>query len=141
MTNANAAAKSTKAAIAVFTRPGAPVAALMFLNTSQHPQAPVFGGTIDKTRVSAFLHQAAGKPPFLSFIDGNKEQIATGNVVVRADGIPLVVVKMGKKGEVKKTAWFNVSKNVSDDMLVSMGAKVGKLHVKTAKAPKEAVPA
>lgn len=125
----------SKASIGVFTRQGAAIAALLFISTSSHAQAPVFGGTINGVRVSAFLHQAPGKSPFLSFVDGNKEQIATGNVVVRNDGIPTIAVKMGKKGEAKTTAWFSLSKNVSDDMLARLGAKMEKLHVKT--APKE----
>ena len=126
-----------KAKVAIFTREGASVKAILFINTSTHERAPMFGGSIGETKVSAFLRQPADakKKPFLSFVDGAGYQIATANAVVRKNGTPTLKVVLGAKDDAKTDAWFTLSKNVSHAMLTQMGVDVSRLKpLETAEA-------
>lgn len=133
----NSAVSAAKALIALFTRPSAKVQSALFITQSSHPKASVFGGTLAGVRVSAFLRTMPGKKPFLSFSNDSNVQVATGNVVVRDDGIPVVKLVMADKSIV----WVNVSKNVNDAMLELLGANMTKLHTRTVRDAKEAIAA
>ena len=123
---------------ALFTRKGAAVSAMLFITQSSNPKASIFGGFLNGQHVSVFLRiMPDDKKPFLSFSNDAKEQVATGNVIVRDDGIPVVKLVMADKS----IAWINVSKNVDDQMLELMGANMARLHTVTPKAEKEAVAA
>ena len=107
----------------------------MWLGTSTKERSPKFTGRLNGTYVSAFLHQVADakKPPFLSFVDNEGNQIATGNVVTNASGVPMIAAKLGAT-----SFWIGITKDVSDEALIEMGAKADRLHVKQ---PKEAATA
>lgn len=103
----------------------------LFRNISDNEKAPLFGGTIDGQKVSAFLRQGP-KSPFLSIVDNEKggegKQIATANVRTRENGAPMIVID---KGEEKIFA--SVSKKVEDDLLVKMGLNLETQAEKRAK--------
>ena len=113
-----------KAKVGIFTREGAPVNAILFINTSTHERAPMFGGSIRDIKVSAFLRTPtdAKKKPFLSFVDGEGNQVATANAVVRKNGTPTMKAIFGGH-----EVWFTFSKNVSHGMLTKMGVDVSRL--------------
>ena len=135
----NAAASSAKdaagkAKIAIFTRNSAKVQAMLFVNVSDNARAPLFGGSIAGVKVSAFLRHPENNPPFLSFVDNAGDQVATANVRIREqDGVPVLKAVLGKPEEAKTEAWFNVSKNISDETLALMGADISRLHKKAVK--------
>lgn len=134
---AKAKASSAKAMVAIFTRPGAKIAATLFITQSTQERAPVFGGYLGGEKVSAFLRKPQGKKPFLSLMNNKGVQVATANFLVRHDGVPVLRAVLADKTQ----AWFGVSKKVTDDMLAQLGADIGKLHVKTEKVSKEAAEA
>lgn len=122
-------AAKEKAKIAIFSRKGDKMAAALFITVSSNARAPLFGGSIAGVKVGAFLRRPEGKRPFMSFVDERNVQVGTANVVVRSkDGVPTVKALMGCEGEAKTEVWFSLSKNVSDDMLATMGADMAKLH-------------
>lgn len=127
------AAQKTRAVIALFTRPSAATQAELYMTRSLNVSAPVFGGYIGGVKVAAFLRQVDGKKPFLSFVTPTNEQVGTGNVVVRSDGVPVIKAIMSDKREV----WISISKNVNDVMLRHLGANMSRLHIKTVKITKE----
>ena len=131
---ANAQAK-TKAKIAIFTRASAKVQAMLFVTVSDNARAPIFGGSIAGEKVSAFLRHPAGKTPFLSFVNKDGDQVGTANVRIREKGgVPTLKAILTSKEGVKTEAWFSVSKNVSDETLALLGAKMEKLHQKAVAA-------
>lgn len=122
-------AAASKAAVALFTRDGAPNRLILFVSTSANDRAPVYSGLLNAKRVSAFLRTKA-KRPFLSIVDneigGTGKQVATGNFIVNASGIPLLAMRMEGSD---KTAWVSVGKAISDESLIAMGVDAEKLHV------------
>ena len=122
-------ASPSKAAVALFTRDGAPNRLILFVSTSVNDRTPVYSGLLNAKRVSAFLRTKA-KRPFLSIVDneigGTGEQVATGNFIVNASGIPLLAMRMEGSD---KTAWVSVGKAISDESLIAMGVDPEKLHV------------
>lgn len=128
-----------KAVVALFTRGAGHIEMTLFVSTSANDRAPVYSGLLNGKRVSAFL-RPSGKRPFLSIVDnemgGDGKQVATGNFIVNAAGIPLLAVRLEGSD---KTAWVSVGKAISDEALINMGVDPAKLHVPLAK--REAVTA
>ena len=132
------ATKKAPASIALFTRRSDKKQAMLFVAKNRASEkSPVFYGTFAGNRVSAFVKQAEGRKPFLSFVTPDDVQVATGNVMVLDSGIPKLKTILADKSEL----WISISQNVSDAMLIDLGANPERLHVRTAKAVKQAVPA
>ena len=144
---ANAAAESLaqsavqnakeKAKVAIFTREGASVNAILFINTSTNERAPLFGGSIQGTKVSAFLRTPADakKKPFLSFVTSTGDQVATANAVVRKDGTPTLKAVLYENKVAVGEAWFSLSRNVSPATLALMGVDLDRLNGTEKAAP------
>ena len=146
-TSGTAAPAKAKQKQAFFTRradtQGTAVA--LYINTSLTPRAPDFGGLVNGIRVSVFVRRPEVKQPFLDIV-GDKMQgtnhntpIATANVRI-VKGVPKLAMRL--EGS-KDTLWVSISKNVTLDMLKSLGCdvkRIGKTEAVKEKA-EEAVPA
>lgn len=120
----------SRAKSAVFSRHGDKFQVNLFGARIHNGNAPVFYGVIDGDQVAAFLcHSSDDGHPFLRFVNSANVQVGTATVVIRKDGVPTVRAMMGLVGEAQVEAWFNVSKNVTNDTLDKLGADMSKLHV------------
>ena len=136
---AEQSAQATKHILGAYTREGAALKVALFINQSTNERAPVFGGYIGDTRVSAFVRTPAAGTPFLSFIDGDGVQVATANVrILKNSGAPTLKAVVGKQGEAKTSLWISLRKDCSEALLEKMGTNMERLNVP---APRQAAPA
>lgn len=121
-----------KSIVALFGRENADTKVIMFISHSEKDRAPMFSGSVDNKHASAFMRQSrdSRKRPFLSFVNNENIQIATGNVIVNEAGIPLLAMRL--EGSVR-TQWVSIGKGVSDDVLLMLGVDPAKLHIPLAK--------
>ena len=123
-----------KATVALYTAQDSTVNATLFLNASDKPRAPLFGGKIGAIAVNAFVRNEGvpGKRPFLSFVDKDNNQIATANAVLtKRGGSPILAAKVGGQD-----VWLHVRKEVPTELLGRMGMDTSKIGV--AKAERQA---
>ena len=117
-----------KATVALYTAQDSTVNATLFLNASDKPRAPVFGGKIGAIAVSAFVRNEGvpGKRPFLSFVDKDNNQIATANAVLTKRGrTPILAAKVGEQ-----EVWIHVRKQVPVELLARLGIDPAKIGAK-----------
>ncbi len=138
------AAAEPKTFVAIFTPKGAKGPAVeLFKTMTDKARAPVFDGTIDGVRASAFLRKGP-KKPFLSIVGDKKEgeanspQIATANVVTSANGTPRLAITMTGQ---KEAVFASISKKVSDEVLVTLGLDIELQSKKRAEAATKAAAA
>lgn len=130
-TSGTAAPAKAKQKQAFFTRrddtQGTAVA--LYINTSLTPRAPDFGGLVNGTRVSVFVRHPQNKPPFLDIV-GDKIKgtnhnlpVATANMRI-VKGVPKLAMRLAGS---KDTLWVSISKNLSADVLKSLGCDVDRI--------------